>query len=133
MARIVKKKAKTKTKTRAKAEKAIASPLKPVKDKQTKLQFLSLISEETGVPKKDADKVLSALGVLVRRHLMPKGSGEFTIQDLGIKLRRIRKPAQKSRKGRNPFTGEEMVIKAKPARDVIKVMPLKSLKNVLVK
>jgi len=119
---------KTKGKTKAKtAEK----PLKAIKEKQTKSQFLAEIAQETGVSKKDATTVIAALGTVARRHLMPRGSGELTIQDLGVKLRRVRKPARKARKGRNPFTGEDMIIRAKPARDVIKVLPLKVLKDVL--
>jgi nucleoid DNA-binding protein len=39
-----------------------------------------------------------------------------------------RKPATKARKGINPFTGEEMMFKAKPARNVVKVRALKNLK-----
>ena len=120
----------TKTKGKTKA-KTVEKALKAIKEKQTKSQLLTVIAQETGVPKKDTAKVLAALGTVVKRHLMPRGSGELTIQDLGVKLRRVRKPARKARKGRNPFTGEDMTIKAKPARDVIRVLPLKVLKDVL--
>jgi nucleoid DNA-binding protein len=41
----------------------------------------------------------------------------------------VNKPATKARKGINPFTGEETMFKAKPARNVIKVRPLKKLKD----
>ena len=41
----------------------------------------------------------------------------------------IKKPATKARKGINPFTGEEAVFKAKPARTMVKVQPLKALKD----
>nr|MDQ3565534.1 HU family DNA-binding protein [Pseudomonadota bacterium] len=37
----------------------------------------------------------------------------------------------KARKGRNPLTGEDIMIKAKPARKVIRALPLKALKDVL--
>jgi nucleoid DNA-binding protein len=33
------------------------------------------------------------------------------------------------KKGRNPFTGEEMMFKAKPASRVVKIQPLKKLKE----
>jgi nucleoid DNA-binding protein len=39
------------------------------------------------------------------------------------------KRATKARPGRNPFTGEEIMIAAKPARRVVRVRPLKALKD----
>jgi nucleoid DNA-binding protein len=46
-----------------------------------------------------------------------------------MKITVINKPATKARKGINPFTKEEQMFKAKPARKVIKVRPLKALKD----
>jgi nucleoid DNA-binding protein len=46
-----------------------------------------------------------------------------------FKIQTVRKPATKARKGINPFTGEETVFKAKPARTVVKIRPLKKLKE----
>jgi nucleoid DNA-binding protein len=46
-----------------------------------------------------------------------------------VKLKRALRPAAKARKGRNPFTGEEIMIKAKPATVRVKTMPLKALKE----
>ena len=46
-----------------------------------------------------------------------------------IKVQVKQKPATKARKGINPFTGEETTFKAKPARRVVKVTPLKKLKE----
>jgi len=48
-----------------------------------------------------------------------------------MKIKCIRKPATKARKGINPFTKEEMMFKAKPARNVVKVQPLKALKEMV--
>jgi nucleoid DNA-binding protein len=45
-----------------------------------------------------------------------------------MKVTVVRKPATKERPGKNPFTGEMITIKAKPARNVVKVRPLKTLK-----
>ena len=47
-----------------------------------------------------------------------------------MKIKVVRKPATRARKGINPFTKEEMVFKAKPARNVIKIQPLKTLKGI---
>ena len=43
-----------------------------------------------------------------------------------LKMSVQRKPATKARKGINPFTKEEITIKAKPARNVVKIRPLKN-------
>jgi nucleoid DNA-binding protein len=48
-----------------------------------------------------------------------------------MKIKVVRKPATKARKGINPFTGEATVFKAKPARNVVKVLPLKALKEMV--
>ena len=40
-----------------------------------------------------------------------------------------KKPATKARKGINPFTGQETTFAAKPARTVVKIRPLKKLKD----
>jgi len=45
-----------------------------------------------------------------------------------MKIKVVRKPATKAREGINPFTKERMMIKAKPARNVVKVLALKNLK-----
>jgi len=42
-----------------------------------------------------------------------------------------RKPATKARKGINPFTKEPTIFKAKPARNVVKVRPMKGLKDLV--
>jgi len=41
----------------------------------------------------------------------------------------IKKPATKARKGTNPFTGEEMMFKAKPARKIVRARPVKAAKD----
>jgi nucleoid DNA-binding protein len=43
----------------------------------------------------------------------------------------MRRPARKARKGINPFTGEETTFAAKPAHTVVKVQPLKGLKDMV--
>ena len=46
-----------------------------------------------------------------------------------MRINVIQKPATKARMGVNPFTGQEQMFKAKPARRVVKVRPLKNLKE----
>ena len=56
--------------------------------------------------------------------------GVFVVPGLA-KILVIRKPATKARKGINPFTGEETMFKAKPARNVVKIRPVKAVKDMV--
>ena len=123
---------KTAAKKAAKKAAAAAAPkAKAIGTKQTKTQILSMIAEETGLTKKNVADVFTVLGQMVEGHMKRRGSGEFTIPETGVKVRRIKKPARKARMGRNPATGEEMKIAAKPAQTVVKVTALKALKDTI--
>ena len=74
--------------------------------------------------------VVDELNSIIERHVRKRAVGQFTLPGL-MKIRTARKPATKSRKGRNPFTGEEIMIKAKPARTVVKITALKGLKEMV--
>jgi nucleoid DNA-binding protein len=93
-----------------------------------KTQLLAEIAELTELSKKQVTAVLEELGALIERHVKKNAVGHFTLPGL-FKVQVIRKPATKARKGINPFTKEEVTFKAKPARNVIKVRPLKKLKD----
>ena len=124
----VKKKASKKTA----AKKAAAAPkLKSIGTRQTKSQIIQEIVDNTGLAKKDVAAVFANLGELIQRHMQKRGSGEFQIPDTGVKIRRVKKPARKARMGRNPATGEEIKIAAKPAHTVVKVLALKALKETI--
>lgn len=107
----------------------MAKKLAAIATKQTKSQILSDLADDTGLTKKEVAAVLDAMTALSHRHLGKNGSGEFTVPSLGIKLRRVVKPARKARKGINPFTGEEIMIKAKPATAGVRATALKALKD----
>ena len=91
----------------------------------TKSDILNHIVKETGLTRKDSSAVLDALGGVIRKSL--RSGGLFTLPGL-LKLKVVKKPATKAREGTNPFTGEKMVFKAKPASKKVKVLPLKALK-----
>ncbi len=114
-----KKKAKAKKKTTAKAAK------KPT----TKSESLTYIADKTGLTKKEVGSVFDSLATLIKRDLK-RGPGVYTVPGL-MKVKVVRKPATKARKGVNPFTGEDMMFKAKPARNVVKVLALKGLKEMV--
>ena len=93
-----------------------------------KTQLLAEIAELTELTKKQVTAVLEELSGLIERHVKKSAVGHFTLPGL-FKIQVVRKPATKARKGINPFTGEETTFKAKPARNVIKIRPLKKLKD----
>lgn len=115
----------------AKKKAAASSTVKAIGKKQTKTQIIASLADATDLAKKDVVSVMSALGDLIEAHMKKRGSGEFTIPDTGVKIRRVRKPARKARMGRNPATGEEMKIAAKPASTVVRVSALKALKDTI--
>ncbi|MEO1972294.1 MAG: HU family DNA-binding protein [Pirellulaceae bacterium] len=107
----------------AKKKAAAAKPM-------TKTEILTYLAEDTGLNKKDVGSVLDGLGTLIGKNLGKRGPGVFNLPGL-MKVKVIRKPATKARKGINPFTKEETVFKAKPARNVVKILPLKGLKDMV--
>lgn len=96
----------------------------------TKSEILAAIADDTELSKKDVAAVIDSLTTLISKNVGSRGPGYFNLPGL-LKIKVIKKPATKARKGTNPFTGEEMMFKAKPARKVVKVAPLKSLKEMV--
>lgn len=96
----------------------------------SKSQIVAALAEETGLTKKQVQGVFDAITENVKKELGKKGPGVFVIPGL-VKLRRISKPATKAREGVNPFTGEKIMIKAKPARNAVKASPVKALKDMV--
>ena len=94
----------------------------------TQTQLVSAVAERSELTKTDAKRVLAALE-------------EITLEELGnaqkvrigglVQLNVRVKPAQKKRKGRNPATGEQIVIAAKPASVDVRARPLTKAKGAL--
>jgi nucleoid DNA-binding protein len=84
----------------------------------TKSEVLTQISKDTGLSRKQ----------VIKKSL--KSGGLFTIPGL-LKLKVVKKPATKAREGVNPFTGEKMTFKAKPASKKVRALPLKALKSMV--
>ena len=99
-----------------------------IKKAYKKTDLVNHLVENSGVDKKGVVAVMDALQNCMHRHLRRGGAGEFSLHGV-LKCRVVRKPATKARKGINPFTGEATTFKAKPARNVVKVRPLKKLKE----
>ena len=74
--------------------------------------------------------VFDELAILIERHIKKRAVGQFTLPGL-MKIEVKKKPAAKKREGRNPRTGEKMIIKAKPAYRAVKIKPLKKMKDMV--
>ena len=113
---MAKKKKKTGSKTNAKA--------------RTKTEVFGGLAEASDLTRKQVSYVFDELAGMIKQDLGKRGPGVFTVPGL-MKIKVVRKAATKKRKGINPFTGEETIFKAKPARNVVKVLALKGLKSMV--
>ena len=94
----------------------------------TKSEILSKIAEATQLSRKQVASVIDALSDQIKGAIGKKGPGVFALSGL-IKIIVINKPATPKRKGINPFTKQEQIFAAKPARRVVKVRAFKALKD----
>jgi len=102
-----------------------------LKEPFTKTRLLAEIAANTDLSKAQVAAVLEELATVIFRHVKKRAIGQFTLPGL-LKIKTVRKPATKARKGINPFTGEETVFKARPAHTVVKIQPLKRLKDMVL-
>lgn len=130
--KVAKKKKGTAKKKVAKAKKKVTpkkvtkkATMPTVKKPLTKSEICQVVSDFVGITKKQAGEVLAIIPKIVEKHL--KAGVDFKLDIL--KITKVYKPAKKARKGINPFTGEEMMFKAKPAHYVVKIRALKKLKE----
>lgn len=93
-----------------------------------KAQVIELIAERVDLPRKIVEAVFVNLFDIAVAHLRRRGPGEFTLPNIA-KMHIVNKPATKARKGINPFNGEPITFAAKPARSVIRIKPLKKIKD----
>ena len=96
----------------------------------TKSEILNNIAKATELSRKQVTSVFDALSSQIKAAVGKKGPGTFALSGL-LKIIVIQKPATPQRKGINPFTKQEQVFAAKPARKLIKVRPLKALKDMV--
>jgi nucleoid DNA-binding protein len=111
---------------------AAAKPgkISAAKKPRTKSEIYGLISEQVGITKKDVAAVFDTVSEIAKADLSKRGPGQLNLGGL-MKVTVQRKPATKARKGINPFTGEETMFKAKPARNVVKIRPMKAMKDLV--
>jgi len=104
----------------------IAAVRKPM----TKSAIIGEIALNIELNKKQVSSVLDELSILIERHIKKRSPGQFILPGL-MKIEVKKKPATKARKGFNPFTKEETMFKAKPARKIVKIRPLKKVKDMV--
>jgi nucleoid DNA-binding protein len=93
----------------------------------TKSQLVEKISEQhSEISKRDIKGIMETLSTVGHKEL--KKSGVFVVPGFA-KFVVVKKPATKAREGTNPFTGEKMMFKAKPARKIVRARPVKAIKD----
>lgn len=98
--------------------------------RMTKSQFVTTLAEQSGLNKRQASSALDTINAMVAQQLGKRGPGEVLIPGL-LKLNIVDKPATRKHEGFNPFTKAPMTYKARAARKVIRVRPLKALKDAI--
>ena len=119
---------------KAPVKKAAAAPVKKapgIKAKMNKTAILNEIATNTNLSRAQVSSVMDELESVIERHIRKRSVGEFTLPGL-LKIKAAKRPATKKRMGRNPATGEEIVIPAKPATTRVRVTALKKLKDMIV-
>jgi nucleoid DNA-binding protein len=96
----------------------------------TKTEIIASLCESTGLAKDQVAGLFEELTKLIEANLKEPGPGTFTVPGL-MKINVVRKPATPEREGINPFTKEKTIFKAKPAKNVVKVVALKGLKDMV--
>ena len=96
----------------------------------SKSALLNAVVEASGedISRRQVKAVLEAMASIGYKEL--KRNGIFTVPGFA-KFRVVKKPATKEREGKNPFTGEPMVFKAKPASKSVRARPIKAIKDAL--
>ena len=95
-----------------------------------KTEIFAALAEATGLTKQQVGSLFDVLSKLIGKNLGNDGPGSFAIPGL-LQIKVARKPATEEHMGINPFTKEEMLIKAKPAKNVVKITALKGLKDLV--
>lgn len=114
----------------AKPTTSTSKKLPNVKDPMSKSSVIKAITDYTNLSRKEITSVFDSLTQIIEKHVKSGGPGKFVMPGL-LKIVVVKKAATPARKGKNPFTGEEMMFKAKPARKVVKIRALRALKEMV--
>jgi nucleoid DNA-binding protein len=100
------------------------------KKPMNKTEILNALAEATALTKQQVASVFEQLAKLIQKNLADDGPGVLQIPDL-MQVKVVRKPAVPEHPSINPFTKEPIIAKAKPAKNVVKLVPLKGLKSLV--
>jgi nucleoid DNA-binding protein len=103
---------------------------KQARKPMNKTEILLALAEATSLTKQQVASVFEELAKLIKKNLADDGPGVLMVPDL-LQVKVVRKPAVPEHMGINPFTKQEALVKAKPAKNVVKVVPLKGLKSLV--
>lgn len=93
-----------------------------------KQELIKRLVERTGLTREQISSLFACLSTLTCEEL--KRVGELTIPGL-LKFKIVTKPALPERMGKDPFTKQERLFKAQPARVSVKAVPVKALRDTL--
>ena len=114
----------------AKAAKKKAFKITPATKRRSRGDVIKQIALANDLKTGKVRDVFATLSSLMAADLGKNGCGEFNFNGL-MKLKSVKKPATPARKGRNPFTGQEIMIKAKPASRKVRVRALRTLNGMI--
>lgn len=97
---------------------------------RTKADLYRTLADNTDLTRRQISDVFDVLGAVVKKDLTKGGPGLVNVAGL-MKISVQRKSPVPQRQGINPFTGQMTTFKAKPARNVVRVRPLKGLKDMV--
>lgn len=115
---------------KAKVAKPEIIKLSAVKEPMAKSAVLQHIANNVGITRKQVGQVMDELSSVVSAHVNKKAPGQFVLPGL-LKITIVRKPAQKGGK-KVMMMGKEVITKAKPARNIVRIRALKKLKDMAV-
>jgi len=117
---------------RAQSKLDLKKPVKVSASKKprSKSDVYSTVAQHAGIHRRDVAAVFHTLAGIIKADLSKAGPGVFNVPSM-MRITLKRKPATKARMGINPFTKEQVMFKAKPARNVVRVRPLKALKDMV--
>lgn len=91
----------------------------------TQAQLVALLADTAEISKKQSKLVLETLQTAIVKN-------DKVATPFGIFVKKV-KPARPARKGKNPFTGEEIMIKARPKTTEAKFRANKATKELMNK
>lgn len=98
------------------------------RSKMTQAQVVEEMAERLETTPKEVKRFFGEMLEITKQELFSDCCPGEIAFPIGLKIKRVDKPATKERPGRNPITGETVMIKAKPAKTVVKAVAMKKLK-----